>query len=306
MPITGFTGSSQLDDSVAAEQISRRVAATAYSKPVADNFLGILGGYDFVSGSLTKSVTKITKFSAGALTTGDDGVATELADTQRNATVSEHGLGVFYGDILDVANATTAQRQRIQMMMLKAYAERVDNQILALATSLTNQVGSVANPGSLDIILAAITLMEDADVDGPFYGIWHARGINHVRQEIGGSSAVNNPIFMRQDVLPRIGPAMANNYAFTVFEVDFFKSSQCPTSGGGKVGYLMPMSAEWNPLVRLIGVPAEGRFAGTPWDMRYEEQRDASGRLDEMWVTGLWTTMLIDLGVGVGLAAVNS
>lgn len=306
MAIANFTGPTQLDDSVPAEVMVARLVATAYSKPTSDQFNALLGGHRLVSGGLTHSMTKIGKLSAAAMTTGDDGTATALADSQRSITIAEQGLGILWGDVLDVALGTDMDLQTAIMMMFSAYAERIESLTMALATSITAQVGDVNNPLTVDKVLAAVTNQEDADVDGPWYGIAHANGLNHLRLELAGTAQNSNPVYSRDGVLSRIGPAMDTNYVMTLFEIDFFKSSQCPTSGAGKVGMILPMSPTFHPLRRHIGVPTRGPFAGTPWDMRYEGQRDASGRLMEAWVTGLTQVGLADLSVGVGIAAVNS
>lgn len=306
MAIANFTGPTQLDDSVPAEVMEKRLVATAYAIPTVDQIVAVLGGHRMVSGGLVHSMTKIGKLTAGALTTGDDAAATALSDSQRSITIAEQGLGILWGDVLDVALGTDFDLETAIIMMFSAYAERMENLGLALATSITAQVGDVTQPLATSTIFAAMTNQEDADIPGPWWAVVHANGANHLRLELAGPGSNQNPIYAREGILSRVGPALPSNYLFTLYEIDFFKSSQCPTSGAGKVGMMQPYNAMFNPLRRHIGVPTRGPFSGRPWDMRYEGQRDASGRLTEAWVTGLTQVGLADLSVGVGIAAVNS
>lgn len=299
MPITGFTGTSELADSVAAEQVAARVVPTAYPRAIIDAFVSALGGHDFITGSKTRSYTQLGSLSAAGLTEGTDATPTALSDSQRSITISEHGVGVDYGDLLEVANSTPQGKARVQALMGRAYADRVESQILALATSFTDQVGVSNSNITLDVFLQAIHELEENEVDGPYFSLLHTAPIHVLRTLLGGSSGSTNPVFMRPDVLSRIAPAMPNAYAMTLYGVDIFKSTNCPLNSStvDRVGVMLPMNAEYFPIIRLIG-QAEGQ---SPWDGRYEEQRDASGRLTEMWSTGAWGTDLISLLYGVGI-----
>lgn len=303
MAITGFTGTTELADSVAAEQISGRVVPAAYARVVADAFLAALGGHDYIGGSKTRSYTKLAKLSAAGLTEGTDAAPTTLSDTQRSITISEHGVGVAYGDLLDVASSTPQGRDRVRGLMGRAYADRVESQILAAATTFTDQVGLSNSNITLDVYLQAVHELEENEADGPYFSVLHTSPIHILRTLVGGTSANAGPVFMREGVLSRIGPAMSNSFAMSLYETDVFKSTNCPlnTSAVDRIGVMLPMSAEYFPLIRLIGIPGDGPFAGSPWDGRYTEERDESGRLSEMWMTGAWGTDTIDLTYGVGI-----
>jgi hypothetical protein len=304
LPIQGFTGTAQLDDQVDTKQVSQRVVETAYTRAIVDAFCSALGGHDFINGSTVRAYTRLDKLFATGLQEGVDGVPTPLGDTSRAITISEHGVGVDYGDVLDVANSTPSGRERVRRLMAKAYADRIESLLLGLVTSFTQQVGTTNTPWSEDKFLACINKLEAAEADGPFFGIFHTTQVHNLRLAAGGSTGNQAAVYQREGVLNRIGPAMRNSYVMTQFECDIFKSSNCPlsgTNGVDKVGVLLPMSPEYFPLMRLIGYFPDGSV----WDGRYAEERDESGRLTEMWMTGLWGTGLNALDWGVGAVSVK-
>ena len=305
MAITGFTGTTQLDDGVAAEVIAGTYVNTAYARPVLDNFTAALGGNEFISGSKTKSFPRLGKLAAAALTEGTDGALTALTDSERNFVIAEAGVGVGYGDVLDIT--TPGGRERIKQLMARAYADFVDVEGLKIGDTFTAQQGTPTGAQTLDLFLSAIMDLEASDVDGPYFAIEHTKAVHNLRAALGGTSASTGPVFMREGVLDRIGPAMSNSYVMTLYEVDIFKTTNAPldTSTAGKVGCLLPMNSFFYPIKRLIGVPTEGPFVGTPWDGRMEEERDTSGRMTEMWITGDWAVGTVALDYGVGLLSVK-
>lgn len=298
MAITGFTGSAQLDDSVAAEQVSSKVVETAMARAIVDAMCAALGGHDFIHGSTVKSYTRLGSLAAAALTEGTDAVPTALSDTQRSITISEHGVGVDYGDLLDVANSTSQGRDRVRNLMARAYADRIESQILALNASFTQQVGTTTQAWTEDRFLSCINKLEAAQADGPFFAIFHTTQIHNLRTATAGTTGNNAAIYSRPEILSRVGPALSNGYVATHYECDIFKSTNCPTANAAadKVGVVLPMSPEFFPIMRLIGQ----REDGSVWDGRYTEERDESGRLTEMWMTGAWAAGLLALDWGVG------
>ena len=304
MAISNFTGSAQLDAGIITE-LRGKFVETAYARAIMDDFCRTFGGHDFVSGSLTKTYDRLGKITAGNLTEGTDASATTLSDTEVSLTVSERGIGVLYGDQLDVGSAP-GNRARVAGIMGKGYADWVEQKLLDLATSFTAQKGTSGATADEDLLLAAINAAEVAELDGPLFAVVFPTFIHNLRGVLGNSSTTN-PVFMRADVLSRIGPAMTNSYVGTLFEVDMFKSTNCPldTSAVDRVSVLLPMHAEQFPLRRLIGVPHEGPFAGTPWDGRVTFERDESGRLTEMWATGDWDVDAVALDWGVGMTSIK-
>lgn len=305
MAITGFTGTSQLADSVAAEQLSERVVRTAYCRAVADNFISMdssWGGHDFITGSTVKSYTRLGSLTAADLTEGDDASPTALTDTQVSVTISEKGVGVDYGDLLAVANSTPGGRRRVADLIAKSYADWVDKAILGLAATFSDSVGAV-DALSLDEFLQAIHELEENGADGPYGAILHTAAIHNLRAVIGGTSGSSDAIFTRMGV-DRIGPALVSGFVMNLYEVDIFKTTNSDENASQTawIGMLLPMNADM-PIVRLIGqFPADDdKFPGQVWDGRYEEQRDASGRLTEMWMTGAWGVNVIATDFGVGI-----
>lgn len=305
MPITGFTGTSQLDDSVAAETIADKVVRTAYCTAVADALISAdssWGGHDFVSGSTVKSFTRLGSLSAAALTQGTDGTPTALTDSQVSASVSECGVGVDYGDMLRFAQSTPGGMSKVATLMGRAYADYVDSTILGLAASFTDSVGAV-DALTLDEYLQAIHELEENKAEGPFASILHTAQVHNLRAALGGSSGSTAAIFSRLG-LDRIGPALVSGYVMSLFETDIFSTvnSDQNASETGWIGAMLPMSVDM-PIVRVIArFPADDPdWPNMAWDGRFEYERDASGRLTEMWVTGCWGVALIAADYGVGI-----
>ena len=294
-----ITGTVELADSVAAEQISSRIVPTAYPRAIMDAFVSAFGGHDYITGSKTKSYVTLGALTAAGLTEGTDMSATAMSDSQRSVTISEHGLSVDYTDLLEIGNSDAEGVVRTKNNIVSAYVDRVESQELALATSFTGQVGVSNSNITLDVLLQAIHELEENDVPAPYFSVLHTAPIHVLRALVGGTSASTGPVFMRPDVLSRIAPAMPNCYAMTQYGVDIFLSRNCPlnSSSVDRVGVMLPMSADYFPVVRLIGKKASGEI----WDGRYREQRDESNRLLEMIVTGAWGADLRSLAYGIGI-----
>jgi len=305
MALTGFTGTAQLGDSVQAETIADKVVKTAYCTAVADALINAdssWSGHDFITGSTVKSYSRLGSLSAAALTQGTDGTPTALTDSQVSATVSECGVGVDYGDMLRFAQSSPGGKAKVASLMGKAYGDYVDATILGLASSFTDSVGAV-DALTLDEFLQAIHELEENQADGPFASILHTAAINNLRAALGGTSGSTAAVFSRLG-LDRIGPALISGYCMNCFEVDIFKTtnSDVNASETGWIGMLLPMSQDM-PIVRTIArFPADDPdWPNMAWDGRFEEERDASGRLTEMWVTGCWGVAVIAADFGVGI-----
>lgn len=296
MAIANFTGSSQLDDSVQAEGVAKGYVQTAYQTALMDNFVAALGGHDYIYGSKSKSYVRLDAITAAALTEGTDASVTQLGDSQRSISISECGIGVAYGDVMRVANAVAGE-DAVTNLMAKAYAAYLDITLLALNSSFTDTVGTYGGTMTLDYFLQAIHELEENQCDGPFFSVLGTTAIHTLRTLTGGTSATSGAVFTRAEILDRVGPAAADGLAMTLYEVPVFKSVNCPadTSGASEIGVMLPMNSVQFPVKRVIGL-LDGT---TPWDLRYEEERDASGRLKEKWLTGDWGVGLVALDFGV-------
>ena len=302
MAITGFTGNAQLDDATPPEQLGRYIP-TAYPTAVMDAWCFALGGHDIITGTNVKSYPRLGSLAAAGLTQGTDASPTALSDSQRSITLAEHGVGVAYGDQLAITTVTAGGITAAQALMRRGYGDRVDSQLLTLNTSFTDTVGVSAAAMTEDRFLQAVHELEENDVPGPYFCVLNTTPVDQLRVAIGGASANTGPIFMRNDMISRIGPQLPNAYVFTLFQCDVFQSRNCPlnTSSADRVGGMYPQNPEYFPIRRLIGKFAEGPWAGQVWDGRYTEERDESGRLTELWLTGLWNTGLVALDFGVGM-----
>jgi len=309
MAITNFSGTAECDDSVQAESISQRVVRTAYSVAVADAIISAnsaWGGHDFITGSKIRSYSRLGSLSAAALTEGTDGTVSALSDSQVSITVTECGVGVASGDLLRAANTAAGGKKRVATLMGRAYADYVDAAILGLAASFSDSVGGVDSL-TLDEYLQAIHELEENGAEGPFASILHNAAVHNLRAALGGTSGSSSAIFMRMG-LDRIGPAMVSGYVMSLYETDVFRSgnSDQNASETAWISMMIPLSEDM-PIVRLIEKFADDddTWPGMAWDGRYEEERDASGRLTEMWVTGCWNVGVIATDFGVGILSIK-
>src|SRR5512139_2664180 len=103
------TGTTQLNDMVAAELVAAKIYETARAASVG---IGLVG-FDSFRGSNVKSYTRFTKVTAGALTEGTDATVTDMSDTQVSATLGEIGIGALVLDTVDVASSVPQVAEEI-------------------------------------------------------------------------------------------------------------------------------------------------------------------------------------------------
>jgi hypothetical protein len=311
------TGTGQLANSIQSKQINARIVKTAYARTVLDAIAaGVAGGYgeggsghDFITGATARAYPRLNKVVAAGFTEGLDGVPVALGDTQVTITPVECGIGV---DLTDSALASlTPQNYKnyIVQLMGKAYGDYVDSQGLAQASSATVPVGTAEQSLTEDVVLSGLNKLDVANAEAPIMAIYSATAVHNLRSKFAGSSPNTSHVYQRADILSRIGPALPSAFAMTLYEMDIFKSTNVPTANTSTDTFSMmfTIAPGMFPFMRLIrmfpGLPANAAqgveqvqsmqqddpvIPGGVWDGRYEEQRDASLRATEMWVTGAW------------------
>lgn len=277
----GDTLISSLDDSVAAELVATGIYETARAAIVATPLVA----YQEWSGSNVKSFPRYAKVTAGTLTEGTDGTFTTMTDTQVSCTLGEIGIGVRVSDALQVASSVEDQLERISMELGKAFADKVDIDVLAKSVSLTDSVGSTGTALTEDLWYQGIYESEANDIGGRTLAcILFPKQAHQLSIAIAGTTENNSVVYARPDVLNRLAPADPSGYKYTLAGVDIFISTNVPAvnTAADSSGMFLVVGPD-API--LVGV---GLLRGTPWWARMETQRDASYRADEVWVTGYY------------------
>lgn len=288
------TTATDLNDAVAAEIVADRVVATAYAAITLDRMIP----HDTIQGSLTKSYPRLGKLTAAALTDGTDGVATAVSDTQVSAAVAEIGIGVALTDLARVGSSVANMQDTIANLLGKAYANKVDIDGLALSANLTDQVGSTGVALTEDVFFQAPYEVEANDGIGLMLAyILFPKQWNNMMTALAGVTENQSAIWGRADFLSEVRPADLMGYKTSVNGMPIFVSTNVPTANAGADSRGMCFAVgEDSPFLRLIGL-----LDGQEWDARYEVERDASLRANEVWVTGAtgFCTRAPDRGAGI-------
>lgn len=292
------TAATDIGDSVAAEVVDQKLVDTAYSAATADRLIA----HDTLSGSLTKSYPRLGKLTAAALTDGTDGVATAVSDTQVSVTIAEVGIGVALTDLARVGSSVMDIARAIENLLAKAYANKVDVDVLALASSLTDAVSSTGNPLTEDMFLQAV--MEIAANDAIGLGlacILYPKQWQNLTTAIGGVTENQSAVYSRPDFVEGFKPADVNGYVNTYSGIPIFVSTNVPTANAGadSRGSIFAIGEE-SPYVRCVGL-----LDGSEWDLRVERERDASLRAWEIWATGAYGVAVRAPDRGCGLVSVR-
>jgi hypothetical protein len=281
------TGITDLDNMVQAELVD----ATTYETARALAIGAQLVAYDTFRNSNIKSYTRFTKVTAGALTAGTDGTATAMDDTQVSITLGEIGIGANVLDVLDVASTVADVARQIAQELGKAFADKVEIDILAKSTSLTDSVGSTGVALTEDVFAQGIMECNANDIGGRTLAcVLFPKQAHQIRIALGGVTENTSNIWARPDMLSAFaGPLTPQAFSFRWWNVDVFESTNVPavnTSADSSGMFLVP--GQDAPIKLAIGQLTSGQ----PWFARVETQRDASLRSTEIWVTGFY-------GVGV-------
>lgn len=282
----GDTLISSLDDSVAAELVANTIIETARAAVVATPMVALAEW----AGSNVKSFPRYAKVTAAALTEGTDGTFTTMTDTQVSCTLGEIGIGVRLSDAVQVASSVEDQLEKIGMELGKAYADKVDIDILARSVSLTDSVGTTAQALTEDIWFQGVYECEANDIGGrTIANILYPKQAHQLGIAIAGTTENNSVVYGRPDILNRLAPADPNGYKFTLAGVDIYISTNVPAvnTAADSSGMFLVVGPD-APILLGIGI-----LRGAPWYGRMEIQRDASYRADEIWVTGYVGTAVV-------------
>lgn len=284
----GDTLIATLDDSVPAELVAETILETARAAPV-----GIpLIAYDEWRGSNVKSFPRFAKVTAAALTEGTDGSMTTMTDTQVSITLGEVGIGVRMSDAVEVATSYADAMEKVARQLGKAFVDKVDIDILAKSTSLTDSVGSTGNALTEDVWMQGIYEVDANDCNDVIMPglacILYPKQVHHLAIALAGTTENQSAIWARVDMLNRLAPTDPSGYKFTALGVDVFQSTNVPavnTAADSSGMFIIP--GQDAPIMLGVGI-----WRGQPWYARLEVERDASYRATELWVTGYY-------GVGV-------
>jgi len=278
---TGDTVLASLDDSAAAEILSDGVIEAARAAVVALPMIA----FDSFRGSNIKSYPRYAKVTAAALTEGTDGTFTTMTDSQVAVTLGEVGIGIRVSDVVGVTSASADVYARLQAELGKAFADKVEVDILAKSASLTDSVGSTGQALTEDVWLQGIYECEANDIGGrTLVFIGYPKQLHNLSAAIAGTTENNSVVYGRPDMLNRLAPSTPTGYKFTLFGVDCFQSTNVPAinTAADSAGMFMVAGPDCPHLI------AVGILNGSLWWARYEGERDASFRGQESWVTGYY------------------
>ena len=270
---------SSMGDAVAAEIVSAQILEAARAAVVCVPMCAT----DTVSGSNVKSYPRFVKVTATQATVGTDETTTEMTDSQVSVTLGEYAIGVALADALEVGSSVLDVALKIAVELGKGYADKHDIDALALASSLTDSVGSTGQLSNEDLLLQAIYECDANNIGGrQLAGILYPKQVHQLRQSLSGAYENKSAIYSRTDILSGIAPSKPNGFAFNIFGLDIFMSMNvaAANSSADSLGMICTVGPD-SPIMRAVGL-----LNGSAWDGRKEIQRDASLRATELWVTG--------------------
>lgn len=293
-----FTGTSALGDSVPAEVLADRMVATAYAAVTADRMIP----KDYIQGGLVKSYPRLGKVTAAAMTEGTDGTTTTLSDTQVSATVAEIGIGIALTDLVRVGSGVNDIQGAAADLLGRGYADKVEVDVLALSSSLTDAVGVTNTALNEDTFFQAGYETEANDCIGVLRAFFlYPKQFHQIRIALSGVTENNSNTWARPDFLDAIRAADLMGYKTSIDGDPIFISSNVPSANTAVDSRGMVMAiGDMAPFIRLIGL-----LDGAIWDGRLEYQRDASLRANEAWVTGAYGVAAIAPDRGCSILSIR-
>lgn len=293
-----FTGTAALGDSVPAEVLADRMVATAYAAVTADRMIP----KDYIQGGLVRSYPRLGKVTAAAMTEGTDGTTTTLSDTQVSATVAEIGIGIALTDLVRVGSGVLDIEGKAADLLGRGYADKVEVDVLALASSLTDSVGITNTSMNEDVFFQAGFETEANDCIGVLRAyMLYPKQWHQMRIALSGVTENQSTTWSRPDFLDSIRPADLMGYKTSIDGDPIYISSNVPSANTAVDSRGMVMAiGDMSPFIRLIGL-----LNGSVWDGRLEYQRDASLRADEAWVTGAYGVAAVAPDRGCSIISVR-
>lgn len=163
--------------------------------------------------------------------------SSEYTETAVSATATK---GVVVSKLtVEAQRFSSIDMNRIGTAQAKAIARLFDDDVLALFSSLSNQVTATSTLTVPDMFDAQYTIFNAKTPPGQLVALLEYKGANEIKKDIVTSAA---PVFSNNIMLDIFdGPPQANGYVGSLPGIDIFQTSGQPTSGGDDV------AAVWHP-----------------------------------------------------------
>lgn len=161
---------------------------------------------------------------------------TAYVDASTNVTVGKYYLAhAMSGSVLGTDMHLSAARMGQSLAVSAMVTET--SLAASLATSFSVTAGAVTAEMSLTTSLSALSMLEAANVPGPYLMIGHSSHIRGLRLEqllgVAGQAQYQAPV----------GVAAGTGYKGTLWGVGLFQSNYAPASGAGKAGLMAGFGA---------------------------------------------------------------
>ncbi len=216
----------------------------------------LLDFYDLAgAASKSVSVSKAAKFTASALTEGDEVGNTVLTASAVTGTAAEIGIMATVTDVLEVSDIAAAHGARLRQLG-RSLGDKMDVDITALFPGFSTSVGTSTSNVTLANILDGIYNIEvnDAGGLGGLVSVLHPRQTADLRTELEADAA---SIYVGTG---HPGPATAGFFG-SWFGVDIFQSTNVTADSTDRIGalfvrdYAIGMVQKWAARVEAMRWP---------------------------------------------------
>lgn len=269
---------------VAAEIVSRLVIDAAYAESVMPSLVRVA---DISSEStLTVEFPKWPLLSASDLTEGTDASNTAFNTSSTSVIADEAGIMITVTDML-LSSAGVGGLEPYAYELGKALANKIDTDLLAEVSDFTTSSGVTNTTMTEATFLDALYKLEEGNAKGPFACVLHPKQISDLRTNIAASSGAlwGGPSVPAGDL---------GSFA-SLYGIDMFKSTNCPTINAGvdRQGVIMPVGNQ-SGLAYVLKTSAST-----------ELERDASLRATEVVVTAIYGDECVNTAASGGVAVIS-
>ena len=228
---------------------------------------GLVRNYTIAGGGKSVEVPIYSSVSASAVNEATDLTNTAVNPTSVTITASEVGIMTT---LTDLARNSAPRNVAADVGRLfgEAIAKKIDTDLTALFDGFSTSIGGAGNELTIDNIFKAVATLRQANVPGPYYGVFNPKVIYNVKKSLTNT-------FVNPASGDLQNEAMRTGFIGQIAGVQIFESSNVDgtTDTDNCKGGVFSQDALALAMMQ---------------DLKIESQRDASLRADEIVATAVY------------------
>ena len=227
---------------------------------------GLVRNYTIAGGGKSVEVPIYSSVSASAVNEATDLTNTAVNPTSVTITASEVGIMTTLTDL--ARNSAPRNVADVGRLFGEAIAKKIDTDLTALFDGFSTSIGGAGTELTIDNIFKAVATLRQANVPGPYYGVFNPKVIYNVKKSLTNT-------FVNPASGDLQNEAMRTGFIGQIAGVQIFESSNVDgtTDTDNCKGGVFSQDALALAMMQ---------------DLKIESQRDASLRADEIVATAVY------------------